>query len=185
MPFLSQVAIRRIGVNRWQLLEPLVYRDDRGPVPGRLFTTPAGYHTDFASRPWLLGWLIGRVGITDEPAVPHDLGCDACREQWEGEQRNRERAKRGDLPLPVREPWLDPVGVDALWYRALRDVGVGRIRATQLWAAVRWGAAASPWRRRGWWRTAPAVLAVTAADLILVYGVIKLLSAVLPGPSGW
>jgi hypothetical protein len=180
VPFLSQVAIRRVGVNRWQLLEDLCYRDDRGPVPGRVFTTPAGYTTDFASRPWLLGWLVSRVGATDEPAITHDLGCDALREQWEALQRNRTRAAAGLPPLPVRETWLDAVGVDALWHRALVDVGVGPIRAAHLWMGVRWGAAASPWRRARWWTTAPAVLALTAADLTLLYAAVKLAAAILP-----
>lgn len=167
MPFLSQVAVRRVGLNRWQLLEDLCYRDDRGPVPGRVFTAHAGYRTDWATIPRLASWLVSKLGPWDEPSVPHDLGCDALKEAWRQRRANRERARAGLPPLPVREPWLDSRGVDQLWHRALHDVGVSRPVSLGLWVAVRWGALFSPWRRSGWlhWRETPVVLALTALAL--------------------
>lgn len=177
MPFLSQVAVRRIGVNRWQLLEDLCYRDDRGPVPGRVFTAPAGYRTDWATIPRLASWLVSKLGHWDEPSVPHDLGCDALKERWQQLRANRERAAAGLAPLPVREVWLDAPGVDRLWHRSLLDVGVGPVMALILWVAVRWGALSSPWRRAGWlsWRDTPVVLAVTAIVLLAAYSTVRLL----------
>lgn len=157
MPFLSQVAVRRVGPGRWQLTEDLCYRDDDGPVPGRVFTTPAGYTTDWATIPRIAAVLVPKLGPWDEPAVTHDLGCDALRERWQQRRAGH---------LEPREVWLDARGVDQLWHRALRDVGVGPLMALLLWVAVRWGALTSSWRRDGWWRDALLVLAVTAAVIL-------------------
>ena len=168
MPYLSQIAVRRIGGPRpWQLLEDLPFLDATGPVPDRVFTTPAGYRTDFATIPRLLTIFVPKLGPWDEPAATHDLGCDALRDQWAGERANRLRAERDQPLLEVRQPWLDSPGVDQLWRRALRSVGVGPVLTLLLWVAVRWGALASPWRRRGWWswRETPLVLTVTAVVL--------------------
>jgi len=174
MPFLSQVAVRRLGLGCWQLTEPLAYRDDDGPVPGRVFTAPAGYRTDWATIPRWATVLVPHLGLWDEPAVIHDLGCDALRER-------RQQLRAGHLE--PRVPWLDARGVDALWHRCLLDVGVGPVMALLLWVAVRWGALASPWRRVGWWRDAPAVLTVAAlvfaVTVVLALGADRLVHALV------
>lgn len=179
MPFLSQVAVRRVGGSRaWQLLEDLCYLD---PLTGLTFTAPAGYRTDWATRPRLVealfSWAMPKLGPWDEPAVTHDLGCDALADEWKAKRANRERAAAGLPPLPVRRPWLDSRGVDQLWRRALRDVGVGAVLALLLWAAVRWGALGSRYRWAGWWRDAPAVLALTALAALVLSAVVRVLDA--------
>lgn len=153
MPFLSQVAIRRIGLNRWQLLEALCFRS---LVDGRTYTAPAGFVTDFATRPWWLAWLMSRTGIWDEPAVLHDLCCVDVRRYY--------NEVRAGVPNP-RRPWRDARQTDQLWREMLLEAGLDRVRARVLWAAVRWGALATPARRAGWWRDAPAVLATTVLAL--------------------
>jgi len=178
VPFLSQVAIRRVGVNRWQLLEPLCFRD---PVTGRTYTAPAGFITDFATVPRITQWAVPRTGMWDEPAVIHDLGCEAVREAWEQERENRRREDWLQAPLPVRQPWADARGVDQLWRRMLRDGGLDPVSALVLWAAVRWGALGSRYRWAGWWRDLPVLLPITALLLSLVLALVLLVAVASQG----
>jgi hypothetical protein len=177
VPFLSQVAVRRVGLNRWQLLEDLCYRSDRD---GRTYTAHRGFVTDWATRPrWVdallavVSWLIPKLGRWDEPSVIHDLGCDALREAWRQRRENRRRVKLGLPPLPVREVWRDARGVDQLWFEMLRDQGVGSMTSLILWTAVRWGALGSRYRWAGWWRDAVPVLLSTALFGWIVYVAVR------------
>lgn len=163
MPFLSQVAIRRIGVDRWQLLEPLCYRD---PVDGRTYTAGAGFVTDFATVPRWAQAFVPRTGLWDEPAVIHDLCCDDLR-------RHRNELRAGHLH--PRLPWRDARQTDRLWFDMLIAGGVGPVLAGLLWTAVRWGALANPARRPGWWHDAPLVLGATGVVLAVVVGAVRLL----------
>ena len=171
VPFESQVAVRRVGGSRpWQLLEPFCYLDtaDLPGATGLRFTTPAGYRTDWATIPRLLQWAVSKLGPWDEPAIPHDLGCDALREAWEQRRAGH---------LEPREPWLDAREVDLLWWRGLRDVGVGPVLAHLLWCAVRVGALGSRYRWAGWWRDAPAVLSTGAVVGVAAWYAVRLLDA--------
>jgi hypothetical protein len=172
VPFLSQVAIRRVGLNTWQLLEPLCYREGEA---GLTFTAPAGFRTDFATVPrWAQG-LVPRTGLWDEPAVIHDLCCDDLR-------RYRDECARwacAEGRATVRAPWRNARQTDLLWHQMLRAGGVGPVLAALLWTAVRWGALANPARRPGWWRDAPTVLAVTAGTLAVLAGTVRLCDAAL------
>jgi Protein of unknown function (DUF1353) len=134
------ITVSRCGDDGWQLVYPLRYV---GAVD--TFEVPAGYRTDFASVPRIAVWLIPRFGRWTAAAILHDyLITDA-------------------LPAGL----LTPVDVDGLFRRILREEGVPPVKRYLMWAGVRWGALVNPRRRAGWVRTAPQVLAITAAGLPL------------------
>lgn len=136
------VAVSQIGPNEWELTAPLRYRTGDGFV----YEVPPEQTTDFASVPSVLTWLVpSSTGIA--AAVLHDY-------LW------RELAAAGKM---------DYRDADTILRRALRHLGVSRTRAWTMWAAVRWGALFS--RRGGhvgFWRDAPAVLAISVPLLALV-----------------
>lgn len=105
------------------------------------FTVPAGYVTDFATVPRIAAWLIPRFGAYTRAAILHDF--------------------------LLTDTEVSSVDADNLFRRALRELGVPPVRRTLMWVGVRWGAAFSRKRRKGWWRTAPAVLAYSAPALLL------------------
>jgi hypothetical protein len=165
VPFLSQVATRRVGINRWQLLEDLCYRGKWDT-----FTAPAGYRTDFATVPRWLQSFVPRTGRWDEAAVVHDLCCDDLRRYRKELAHLQELAPteaaclRGEgYPRP---PWADARQTDAIFRRIMGEYGVGPVMRWLIWCAVRWGALGSRYRWAGWWRDAPKVLAITAAALL-------------------
>jgi hypothetical protein len=132
------VDVRRIGPNRWMLLADAVRAGAR-----QAFRARAGFITDFATIPWWSAWITPRTGLVDIPALFHDQHC--------------RQLHAGECAISSRD-------VDGLFRRMLREEGMGA-RRWLYWAGVRWGALASPARRRGWWRDAPVLLAVTAAAL--------------------
>jgi Protein of unknown function (DUF1353) len=170
MPFEGDtITVRWIEADRWTVAEPLVYRGRRDT-----FTVPAGFRTDFASVPRVVVWLIPRLGRYTLAAVLHD---------WlvtEG----------------LRTGAVSPRDADGLFRRVMREQGVPIVRRWLMWTGVRLGALTDPARRRGWWVTAPRVLAITVlaapvvvppglliAVALLVYGVVeRVVSAVTRTP---
>lgn len=68
MPFLTtDVTVKQIGPETFELLEPLHYQGDT-----QNFTIPAGFKTDFASVPRIFTWLIPRYGAYTKSAILHD-----------------------------------------------------------------------------------------------------------------
>jgi hypothetical protein len=108
MPFLNDLVVRQVGAVSWQLVEPLVYQGNR-----ELFTVPAGFRTDFASVPRAYQWLIARSGQYTKAAVFHDW-LVRCR------------------------PEIPRSDTDALFRRALFELGVPFVRRWLIWGAVRW-----------------------------------------------
>jgi len=175
VPFLTRVAVRRVGSDRWELLEDLVYQGRWETI-----TVPAGFRTDFASVPALTASLIPRTGPWDEAAVLHDYLCTDLRRYWEEQQlylRVRSENGRPLYPHP-RPPLVSARDADGLFRRIMREGSrldgetpedaVGPVTRWLMWTAVRWGAAGNPARRAGWWRDAPAVLGISLAVVLVV-----------------
>ena len=134
----APVAVARVDDTRWALLAALTYRGARD-----VWTVPAGYVTDFATVPVDMLWLIPRTGRYTAAAVVHD---------WL-------------LTHEVPAGRVSAVDADGVFRRIMSEQGVPPVRAWLMWCGVRWGAAVNPARRRGWWSTAPAVLALSGAAL--------------------
>lgn len=90
---------------------------------------PDGYHTDLASVPRPLHWLIPPDGPAEAAAIRHDLRCDALNRREPGAypSRDTDRDFRTDL----------------------RALGMGPFRAWIMWLGVRLGALVSGTRRPG------------------------------------
>ncbi len=154
MPWTGEVELRRYlaagGHERFRVPEPIGYWDARvGPVV--VPADPAGFSTDLTSVPVFLNWLVPTTGRHLPAALVHDglvAGSD------------------GPASYLAAAP-VDRVEADALFRRALRDLGVTRLRRGVMWAGVSlWTALVGPLRRT--WRAWLAA-AVTAA-VVLVLG---------------
>ena len=134
------VSVTSRGDAEWILLRPLVYEGARDT-----FIVPSGFTTDFATIPRILRWLVGRTGSHTRAVVLHDwlvsTGIDS------GAVTHRD--------------------ADALFRRVLRETGTPLLLRWLMWSGVRLGSLAGG-RRDGWWRDAPAVLAITVAAAPLV-----------------
>lgn len=141
MPFINPTVRCDVDGATATLVEPLRYigaTDD--------FTVPAGFVTDFASVPQVVTWLVPKMGAYTRAAVLHDWLCSDLEDT---------AASTGAMPLASARD------TDGIFRRVMRENGVNLVRRWLMWTAVRWGALATPARRAGWWRDAPAVLAIT------------------------
>ena len=136
----GRVLVTPLDARRWRLVEPVCYAGatDR-------FIVPDGYVTDFASVPRIAVWLVPTYGRYTAPAILHDYLITDC--------------------IPAGR--ITSVDVDGLFRRAMRESGVPPVKRWLMWTGVRWGAAFNRRRSAGWWRTAPAVLAITIPALLL------------------
>lgn len=156
MPFEvpDDVVVRQVDDQNWELRSELRYRGkvDRWAVP-------VGSGTDFASVPRAFVWFLPRYGRYTRAAILHD-------HLW------RTRAAAGEMS------WVD---ADAVFRRAMRELGVPFLRRWIMWAAVRWAALGKPRGLDGWWRESWRVLLVTvvAAPFVVPPGLLILLSLVL------
>ena len=106
------------------------------------FVAPVGLKTDFASVPRFFVWFLPRYGRYTKAAILHDYLCA-------GGQVSR-------------------VDADAIFRRAMRELGVSFLRRWIMWGAVRWGALAAPGGMKGWLKESPRVLLVSALALPIV-----------------
>lgn len=69
--FLSELAAQLVNeqANLWQLTQPLAYQSD---LLGKTVTVPAGFQTDFASVPRMLGVYDFAGGKCNRAATLHD-----------------------------------------------------------------------------------------------------------------
>lgn len=141
--FTGEVDLRQTGDVDWALTAPLTYT----ALDGRVLEVPRGFGTDGASVPRIVSWLVPRSGRYLAPAVVHD------------------RAYRVWVPagqLTYRQ-------ADHYLAEAMRRRGVPALLRAAIWAAVRLaGLGRGRAGRRGWWRDAPAVLAITLPVLPIV-----------------
>ncbi len=109
MSFLSQLCCKQLEDDLWELTAPLTYDAGRHGV----HTVPTGFRTDFASVPRapLAFWYCGAQG--EAAAVVHDF-----------------LYKSGQTSKDV---------ADRVFYMALRDMGIGPVKATIMYQAVRVG----------------------------------------------
>lgn len=130
----GRVVVTPIDAERWRLLEPVCYAGN-----DQNFLVPEGYVTDFASVPRICIWLIPKYGLYTQAAILHDYLLTDC--------------------LPAGK--VSSNDADGLFRRALRELGVPPVRRWLMWTGVRWGALFSTYRRRGWARSAPGVIAIS------------------------
>jgi len=119
-------------------------------------TVPAGFSTDLGSVPRWMTWLVPIQGVWDRATIIHDYLCVALQKVWEGEQ---------DRAYLTGANARD---TDAILRRICRELGVPLVRRWLAWTGVRWGALFNPARRAGWWRDAPAVLAISLLALPVI-----------------
>lgn len=108
MGFESDVVVREVSDNTWELVEPLRYVGNRDR-----FVVPDGFRTDFASVPRAFVWLIPKYGRYTKAAILHDFLCD--------------ESKAGRF---------DRDDADGLFRRAMRELGVPFLRRWIMWGAV-------------------------------------------------
>ena len=108
MAFESDVVVREVTDNTWQLVEPLRYAGNTDR-----FIVPAGFQTDFASVPRAFVWLIPKYGRYTKAAILHDF---LCTESAAG------RFDRDDA--------------DGIFRRVMRELGVPFLRRWLMWGAV-------------------------------------------------
>jgi len=135
------VAVSQAGPRRWLLLHAMTYLT----ASGLTIVIPEGQDTDGASVPRVLTWF---VPITTGLAamILHDHLC---------------RTLVPDGTITRRD-------ADAILFEALRTLEVSAPRAWLIWAAVRWGALATPYGAEGWRDDAPQVLLATILGLPFV-----------------
>jgi len=137
----ADVVVRRLDDERWELVAPLFYQGNTDT-----FVVPAGFVTDFASVPRVAVWLIPRFGRYTPAAILHDWLCGPG----------------------ILSGLIDPVDVDGIFRRVMRELGVPTVQRWLMWTGVRWSATTQAHRRFGWWSTAPATIAISLAALPIV-----------------
>ena len=108
MAFESDVVVREVDDNTWELVDELRYAGNTDR-----FVVPAGFRTDFASVPRVFVWLIPKYGRYTKAAILHDHLCDEAK---------ADRFDRDDA--------------DGLFRRAMRELGVSFLRRWVMWGAV-------------------------------------------------
>jgi len=141
-------AVSQVGHNTWELLHAMTYHDG-----DRTIVVPEKQQTDWASVPPPLRWALSPMTGT-AAALLHD-------HLW------RMRVPAGEMTYPE---------ADRILREALGSLGVDRFTCWAMWAAVRWGALTrGPVGRRGWIRSAPAVLAISVPVAVLTVPAVLLL----------
>jgi hypothetical protein len=145
----GSLTVRSVDADTWALVDALVYRGR-----SQRFDVPAGFHTDFATVPRVVSWLVPRFGTYTLAAILHDWLCT------EG----------------ISSGAVTSRDADGIFRRVMRESGVPVLRRWLMWAGVRWGALTDERRRAGWVFSAPGVLAITvlAAPLIVPPGIVIL-----------
>lgn len=134
------VAVSQIA-DGWELTARLRFR----ARDGREFVVPVGATTDFASIPSFLTWLVSTTTAI-AAAVLHDYF-------WR---------------VLVPQGLMTHRDADNILYEALRSLGVSKVRASTMWAAVRLGALTQPGGRKRWHKDALAVLGISLLMLPLL-----------------
>lgn len=143
----SDVVVKQLDEAPWQFWE--VQHRLRYQAKVDAFDVEPPFRTDFASVPRVFVWFLPRYERYTRAAILHDY-------LWN-------QAKDGNLP------WRD---ADAIFRRAMRELGVPFLRRWLMWAAVRWVALLRKRRlggAHGWLADAPRVglLTLLAVPIIL------------------
>jgi Protein of unknown function (DUF1353) len=108
MGFESDVSVREVDEDTWELAEPLNYVGNRDT-----FVVPKGFQTDFASVPRAFVWLLPRYGRYTKASILHDYLC-----------------------VESKAGRFDRDDADGIFRRAMRELGVSFLRRWLMWAAV-------------------------------------------------
>lgn len=164
----------------WTLLDRLVWEGSDGDT---LIVEP-GERTDFASVPRVAQTIMPSTGKWTRAAVVHDMLCRLLNEyfvallRWAREEMHYERSE-----MPPEQPLFSSTDTDAVFYKIMRDTGVGWVQANIGWVGVRYGALWNPARRGGWQDTAWPLLGLSllflGAALAFLTGLVALVLVVL------
>ena len=135
------VDVEEITDKDWRVLTPIRYHGIT-----QTFDVPKGDSTDFASVPRALIWFLPRYGRYTKAAVLHD-------HLWRKAVPDRE------LTLPE---------ADAIFRRAMRELGVPFLRRWIMWGAVRLGALTKPEGTKRWLRDSWQVFPLALLALSIV-----------------
>lgn len=174
MPFARGPVLTYVGRGKYMTVGPTEYvgRDD-------ILYIPPDFQTDLASVPRIFWSVLPPNGVYERAAVLHDFGCVSL---LDGTCTLSSRDVDGLFRRVIREEQQ----VDKFRGRAhrVRDWGVRWL----MWWGVRMGALASPHRRAGWLRDAPAVVGIAAvlllAAALTVWGLDHLAHALLDLSQG-
>lgn len=109
------LRVEYLDGHEWLLLEDFTYFDEEYGEEGLFITVPAGFQTDFASVPRILWNLLPPTGKYGKAAVIHDF-----------------LYRTGHVAgVPITKAYAD-----AVFRRAMAELGVGKVRRTLMWAAV-------------------------------------------------
>lgn len=156
------------------VLAPAAYegRQDRWVIP-------AGFWTDFGSIPsWLQG-VVQKIGKGTLPFIWHDFFCESRKARYgkHGSATWSRFHAIGAEPVDI-----SAVDTDGVLRRLLRERGVGLVGRWLVWAAVRWAALSSDYRREDWLSTLPRLALVTVLALPLPA---FLAASLVRGIVGW
>jgi len=146
MPFTRGPVLMYVGGGQYKTVGSTLYVGSRDVI-----VIPDGFCTDLATIPRIFWAFMPPTGSYERAAVLHDHGC---------------------VELANGTCALSPRDVDGLFRRVMRECGVGFVTRWVMWAGVRWGAAANPCRRPGWWRDGPLVVLITALIGAVVAGAV-------------
>jgi len=139
----------------------------------------AGTVSDGATRPWFTAAIVDKWGAATRAFLVHDELCDRLRwhrelvARWQqamAEHRAGVLACKfvGEPPAPPAPLAFDAVDSDGALRAVLRELGMPAPMRWIYWTGVRWGALGSRYRWAGWWRTLPALLAMTPLALLVL-----------------
>jgi hypothetical protein len=135
----AEVLVKQLDATEWVVESPFDYKGKT-----QLFRVKVGEHTDFASVPRILVWLLPRYGVYTLPAILHD-------HLWRIEAPKKNVSYRD---------------ADGTLRRAMRERGVPFATRWIMWAAVRWASLFTrPGGREKWYRDAPRVVVITLLTL--------------------
>lgn len=146
-----QVDVRELDDRFWSVLRAFEYQGAQERL-----AVPEGQKTDFASVPRIFVWFIPTYGRYTKAAILHDHLCD--------------RAEAGQFSRR---------DADGIFRQAMRSLGVPYLRRHIMWAAVRWGALATPRGREGWHRDAAAVVPISVLVLAVLAPAIAVIALTL------
>jgi hypothetical protein len=69
---INSPSVRQVGAYEYELVEDFIVRYHSDGHVFLEFTVPAGFITDFATAPLIVGWLIQKQGDFNRAAVLHD-----------------------------------------------------------------------------------------------------------------
>ncbi len=121
MGFVTSLCVKKIGDQRWLLIDDLVYHT---VILDGYFIAPRGFQTDFASIPRFFWSIYPPVDNYDPAAVIHDAAYGHALV-------TRDSIDAGTYRVELVKDWADKIFLEALL-----SCGVSPIRARLMYHAV-------------------------------------------------